>query len=211
MNATQRKAVKRDDLRAIVDEQIADANNITTIRGIIRDEITTKINEMLKTFENKYIKKIDDLGEQNVTIINEQNMIKKALVEQQKFLERLRGENTENNIFISGIPNKMDINGIEITDCTAIIKHILTYVRILKIFESREGMSRHSAKIIVNENSVKRNIFEGCKKLKDFPDGNPMKKVFLKNEETPLQRKENDRLYQKNESFTRRRRPGHTN
>ena len=57
MNATQRKAVKRDDLRAIVDEQIADANNITTIRGIIRDEITTKINEMLKTFENKYIKK----------------------------------------------------------------------------------------------------------------------------------------------------------
>ena len=64
MNATQRKAVKRDDLRAIVGEQIADANNITTIRGIICDEITTKINEMLKTFENKYLKKIDALEEQ---------------------------------------------------------------------------------------------------------------------------------------------------
>ena len=44
---------------------------------------------------------------------------------------------------------------------------------------------------------MKKKIFEGCRKFKDLPLESPIKKVFLKNEDTPLQKKENDRLYQK--------------
>ena len=40
-------------------------------------------------------------------------------------------------------------------------------------------------------------ILEGCRKFKDLPLQSPLKKVFLKNEDTPLQKKENDRLHKK--------------
>ena len=109
-----------------------------------------------------------------------------------------------NNIFMTGIPNKMNIDGADVTDPKVIIKHVLTFVnpqiqpedyKILKSFEPREGHDRHSAKICCTENNIKKKTFEGCRKFKDIPDGSPMKKIFLKNEDTPLQKKENDRLY----------------
>ena len=37
----------------------------------------------------------------------------------------------------------------------------------------------------------------GCSKFKHLPAESPLKKVFLKNEDTPLQKKENDCLFKK--------------
>ena len=45
--------------------------------------------------------------------------------------------------------------------------------------------------------AIKKKIFEGCRKFKDLLVDSPIKKVFLKNEDTPLQKKENDRLFKK--------------
>ena len=40
-------------------------------------------------------------------------------------------------------------------------------------------------------------IFKGCAKFKDLPAASCIKKIWLKNEDTPMQKKENDRLYSK--------------
>ena len=55
----------------------------------------------------------------------------------------------------------------------------------------------NTAKIGCSDRSIKGKIFKGCIKFKDLTVDSPLKKVFLKNEDTPLQKKENDRLYQK--------------
>ena len=128
-------------------------------------------------------------------------------LEQQKLLERLRSEDTKNNIFISGIPNEITKDDDTLTsDHKEIINYILTFVKpdieeenykILKNFEPRDGNDRHSAKIVVLKDGLKKKIFMGCKKFKDLPVDSPIKKVFLKNKDIPMQRKENDRLYAK--------------
>ena len=43
----------------------------------------------------------------------------------------------------------------------------------------------------------RRKYLWDAKKFKDLPVDSAIKKVFLKNEDTPMQRKENDRLYGK--------------
>ena len=100
----------------------------------------------------------------------------------------------------------MELAGNQVNDANEIIQHVLSFVspgiqqneyQVLKSFEPREGHDRHSAKIMCTDRSVKGKIFKGCIKFKDLPAGSPIKKVFLKNEDTPLQKKENDRLYQK--------------
>ena len=203
MNATQRKNVKRPELQLLIDEQM-NADNPATIRGIIRDELKTQIDSLEKKITKKYDKKIKDVEDENDRLKKENLEIKAAVSEQQKFLERLRSKENANNIFMSGLPNQMDIDGANIDDAKVIINHVLKFVnpaikpedyKILKSFEPREGHDRHSAKICCTGQNVKKKTFEGCRKFKDLPEESPIKKVFLKNEDTPLQKKENDRLY----------------
>ena len=120
------------------------------------------------------------------SLINEQNMIKKDLAEQKKSPRR---DGTK-NIFISGIPNKMDINGVETDNAEEIIKYILENSRagtstnsykILKNFKAREGMDRHCAIIVAQGDSV-RKILEGGKKFKNVnKENNHQKNVLLEN------------------------------
>ena len=128
---------------------------------------------------------------------NERLKKKKAAVcEQQKFLEQIRSEKNINNIFIGGIPNEMEIGGNRVTDANAIVNHILKFVnpeiqphdyKTLKNFESRQGHDRYSTKITCYSQNIKKKIFEGCRNFKDLSSESPLKKVFLKNEDTPLQ------------------------
>ena len=69
--------------------------------------------------------------------------------------------------------------------------------KILKNFDVREGYDRHSAKIRVEDVSTKFDIFKGCAKFKDLREGNYLKKIFLKNDDPPLTRRENERLGKK--------------
>ena len=205
LTATQRTKVKRGDLQQLLDEHI-NADNANSIRGIIREELTTIVEKVEKKLTTKYDKKIKDVEDENERLKKENSEIKAAISEQQKFLERIRSEKNAPNIFISGIPNDLEIEGDNATDASVILNHILKFVKpdiqpndlkILKNFEPREGNDRHSAKISCSSPNVKKKIFEGCRKFKDLPLESPIKKVFLKNEDTPLQKKENDRLYQK--------------
>lgn len=205
LNPTQRTKVKRADLQQLLDEHI-NADNANSIRGIIREELKTIAAGVEKKITEKYDKKIQDVEEENERLKKENSEIKAAISEQQKFLERIRGEKNATNIFISGIPNEMDVNDVIVNNPSTIVNHILKFLKpniepddykILKNFEPREGNDRHSAKISCSSLDIKKDIFLGCSKFKDLPTGSPLKKVFLKNEDTPLQRKENDRLFKK--------------
>ena len=65
----------------------------------------------------------------------------------------------------------------------------------MKNFDARVGNTRHSAKISVESGVTRSQIFRGCSKFKNLPPDNYLKKVFLKNDDPPLTRRENDRLY----------------
>ena len=145
-------------------------------------------------------------------------MIKKVLSEQQKYLERMQREQNKNNVFLTGIPNAVTADMSEtpndeddggegiINDHIVIIHHVLNFVypgiqttdyKIQKNFDPREGFTRHSAKISVNDVTTKKKIFDGCKKFKGLDREDYLKRVFIKNDDPPLSRQENDRLYQK--------------
>ena len=205
LNASQRSKVKRAELQQLLDEHIT-ADNANSMRGIIREELNTIVAGVEKKITEKYDKKIQDVEDENERLKKENSEIKAALSEQQKFLERIRSEKTATNIFISGIPNELEIDEENTSDPSKIVSHVLKFVnptikpedyKILKNFEPREGHDRHSAKINCSSLDIKKSIFKGCIKFKDLPADSPLKKVFLKNEDTPLQKKENDRLFKK--------------
>ena len=123
-----------------------------------------------------------------------------------KCIERLLKDSTKNNVFITGIPPTLDTgNGLLDTPET-IIPHIISYVspdtenneyRFVVSFAPREGYTRHSAKLVFSTADAKRKVISNSKKLSDLEENNPLRKVFIKNESTPLTRKENERLYKK--------------
>ena len=109
----------------------------------------------------------------------------------------------KDNIFITGIPTELNVADEVINNPESIIKHVLEFVAQpincddYKIFKPREGNTRHSAKLVFTSNEVKRHILLGSKKLNLLERYDVRRKIFIKNETTPLVRKENDRLYKK--------------
>ena len=173
-NAAGRKKVKRDELQAILDEFLnTDAGNVTSNRGIIRDELNTKLTEIKDNLMQVINTKFNSLKAENEAITQENQLFKKALSEQQLCLERLQKEQNINNIFVSGLPNALTrdmskcppededtVIGDIVDDHTVILQHVLEFVhpgiaatdyKILKNFDPREGYSRHSAKIKVQD------------------------------------------------------------
>lgn len=110
LSGPQRRQLKKSDLQALIDDAIADTNDVTTLRSIIRDELTNKFNEHEKTINATIKAKLTAITNENERLTQENKVIKKVLNEQQKFLERTRKEDTKNNIFISGIPNELSLD-----------------------------------------------------------------------------------------------------
>ena len=215
-NPTQRKRVKRDELQAMLDEHLqSDGEAVASIRGIIREELNTKLEAMKTELSNLVKAEVKTVADENKRLIDENAAIKKVLSEHQKFMERSQRELSKNNLFISGIPNAVqpdfqntanveDENAI--TNHVDIIHHVLNFVspgidkksyKILVNFDAKENHTRHSAKIQVYNYTVKSNLFKGCAKFKDLDGESYLRKIFLKNDDPPLTRKEHERLSSK--------------
>ena len=214
LNPTQRKKVKREQLQALLDEHLDSDGTVASLRGIIREELDTKFRQLETDLSNTINLKIKAVADENKRLSTENESIKKVLLEHQKCLERTRKEETKHNIFIAGIPNtlKSDMTGIpgagdvdaDITnDHAQIIHHVLNFVcpgitndqyKILVNFDAKENYSRHSAKIRVDDMDTKSKLFKGCVKFKGLNENNFLKKIFIKNDDPPLTRKENERL-----------------
>ena len=153
--------------------------NVASLRGIIRDELNTKLEEIKAELSNTLNTKIKTLTDETDRLSAENVSIKKVLQEHQKYLERARKGETKNTIFISGIPNVLlsdmtdipngDNDGDTTDDHVEIIHHILNFVnpgitkqeyKILVNFDAKENYSRHSAKIRIEDTDTKSKIFK---------------------------------------------------
>ena len=211
MNPTQKRKLKRDEIEALLDEVLDTDVSGDTIKSVITETLNAKLdekfNEFKTTFTQDHNNKMTNLGNDVEQLRTENNTLKKAVLEQQKFLEQIRREKNRNNVFVSGIPCKMDINGTETTDTKLIIdaafKVALPNITddqytIIKDFDAREGNSRHSAKVKFNDNDVKENVVKGAKELKKLkPEDHPLRKIYIKWDQPPLTNKENNRLFTK--------------
>ena len=92
------------------------------------------------------------------------------------------------------------------TDHKLIVHHILNFVcpgieehdyKFLINFEPKENYSRHSAKISVTDYETKTKIFKGCAKFKTLNNNHYLRKIWIKNDDPPMTRKENERLSKK--------------
>ena len=202
LSAAQQKAIKRDELNKLIDNQLALMNNDP---NAIRNVITNTINAAIdKKFEQLAI----ELKQENDVLKTDNQVMRKVLMEQQKSLERIHKDRTRKNVFITGIPNTMeaDYGDDEVDDPRLITNKILKYVlpdiskndyKIMKSFEPREGNTSHAAKLSIYKEEVKKSLMKNKAKLKTLEETDTLRKVFIKNEETPLARKENDGVYTK--------------
>ena len=110
LNPAQRKAIRKPDLQALLDEQINTDGNVNSIRGIIREELNIKFDTLKKDLADTYKTKFDSIAEEQTKIVNEITIMKNILAEHQTSIENQRRENTKNNMFISGIPNEITDN-----------------------------------------------------------------------------------------------------
>ena len=85
----------------------------------------------------------------------------------------------------------MNIIDNTITEESFTLQHSFT------IFKNHKGDEVHSVKISMKDVTTKRSILKNTRKIKALPDTHFMKKVFIKSDQPPLTRKENDRLRKK--------------
>ena len=107
MNATQRSKINKNNLLSLLDAQIGQPTMVPeeTLRNIIKDTIERSIEEKIPEDLGDIISKMkEDYDERIEKLENENKTLKKAVLEQQKFLEGAQRENTKNNVFITGVP-----------------------------------------------------------------------------------------------------------
>ena len=196
----ERQKLNKNALKELVDSQLAlmqnDPNEISRL-------ITTTINAAIDV---KFDLIAAELKADNKKLDEDNKTLRKVITEQQKFLEHIHNDMMRNNVFITGIPNEMTIDDHLINDATAIVGNIMDSIsteikkddyQIVKSFNPREGYTRHSAKVIFNNNAAKKKVMDNRVNLHNLDENHPYKKVYLKNESSPLTKKENDRLYTK--------------
>ena len=200
MNKTQQNNVKKAELQQLIDSQLTLLNNDP---NELRNVITSTINQAM---DKKFEQFITDFNTETKRLSDENIVLRKVILEQQKCLTRLCNDKNKDNVFITGIPTKLIINNETLSTPKDIITQIMQVVspditndeyKIIKSFNPREGQDVHSAKVTFTCSESKKKVMSNSKKLKELEVDNLLRKVYIKNESTPLVRKENDRLFTK--------------
>ena len=174
---------------------------IEELRKLVKSEIgiyEDRFNKELKDVHDR-VAELDNVKQENVTL-------KKVVGEQQKFLETLRRDQQCKNIFISSIPETLTINDNvlitpeeKVTNILQTIDGSITsedfkVVYSFPVFTTNDGCRQHSIKISFHDKEKKDTIMEKKTNLKNLNDNDPLKKVYIKNDQPPLTNKENNRL-----------------
>ena len=216
MNTTQRQKVNKPDLLALLNSQIGQPVVLPedTLRNIIKDTIDRSIEEKIPNDLGKVIENMKKDYDDRIETLQEDNkLLKKTILEQQKFLEGAQREKTKNNVFVTGIPETFTgDDNIEITDKKKIVQKVFTFVnqqiavekyKVVKVFNPTDGKTRYSAKIVFDDFHSKMEIIKNCKKLATLAEEDPLRKVRVCFDDPPLTRKENSRLADKRYQLTR--------
>ena len=216
MNATQRGKVNKPDLLSLLNSQIGQPTMVPedTLRNIIKDTIDRSIDEKIPNDLGKVIDEMKKDYDDKITKLQTDNsLLKKTILEQQKFLEGVHREKTKNNVFVTGIPETFTgEDNIEISDKKEIIQKAFTIVnqqistqsyKVVKVFDPAQGKTRYSAKIVFDDYNSKMGIVKNCKKLANLNEENPLRKIYVRFDDPPLTRKENKRLSDKRYQLAR--------
>ena len=205
MTSTQRKRLTKDELAYVLNNQIGEPGLLPedTLRNIIKDTIERTIDEKIP---NELLKTVTDMKRDCEAISTENKMLKKTILEQQKFLEGLRRDKLKDNIFMTGIPESYTINENVTNDKNKIIEEIISRIDhdmtnenylVKHIFNPTDGRTKYSAKITFNSTNAKMSILRNAKRLGHSAQDDALRKVFVRSEDPPLTRKENKRLADK--------------
>ena len=190
LTEVQKKKLHKDQLKTLVDNHLLinqpltidnpdDIRNliINTVTESVEKAIDNKAKELVEAAINgikvEYDDELKTLRNDLETVTNENKVIKKIISEQEKFLETVRTDKIKNNIFISGIPNRVNIGGVQTEDNETIISHILLHLvptitaddySIIIAFEHREGFTMHSAIVSFTDCKTKEKLLGTCKK-----------------------------------------------
>ena len=110
LSVKDKNSVNKKEIQRLLDEQLPlIKNDPEQIRNVITNAIDIAIDKKFTQFANEI--KIDQ-----TKLEDDNNILRKVIVEQQKILERLQMDSTHTHIFMSGIPNEHTINEDGVTD-----------------------------------------------------------------------------------------------
>ena len=193
LNKTPRNNVKKAELEQLIDSQVALINNDPNeLRNVITNAINQAMDKKFEQFTRDFNTETKRLSDENI-------VLRKVILQQQKCLERICNNSNKNNVFISGIPTTLNTDNGDLNNSKDIILHILQVVSpeitgdkytIVKTFNPREGQNKHSAKVVFTSSEEKNKVMSNTKTLKNLEENNVLRKVFIKYESIPLARKE---------------------
>ena len=156
--------------------------------------------QSISTITTDHTVKLKDTEEDLKDKGKEIELIKKAVFNQQVFLENLQKKDLKNNMIITGIPNgELVIDDVTLQSDEEKVAGILheigdnisTDCYKLLYFPAAENRTTHVCKVTFNDFNVKMNVIKNAKKLKDIES---LRKVFLQWDDPKLTRQENQRL-----------------
>ena len=163
------------------------------------DEGIQRVNTITAVHSDKFKETEKEIQEKGKEI----DLVKKAVFNQQIFLENLQKKQLKNNMIITGIPNsdlliddvahqsdEEKVAGIFNEICDDIRTECYTIFS----FPAAENRASHVCKVTFNDFDVKKNVMRNSKKLRDNVSLN---KIFLQWDEPKLTRQENQRLRKK--------------
>ena len=140
---------------------------------------------------------------------NENTMLKKVIVEQQQFIEQCKREKLATNIIITGMPAGGVTESDDVVHSTPDekIQHLLSVMDAdgldsdnyqVKVLTRNDSTApTHVYKVSFNDVEQKTFVIEKRSNLARLPNDHPFRRVFIKNEEPMLTRRENERLGRK--------------
>ena len=174
----------------------------------VNDKIK-KINNTLTSLEvtnsrqDTEIEKLNDTADENGRQLKAQgetiSTLKKVILNQQEFLEKLQRDHLAKNVIISGIPNyDMTFRENTLSNTVEKVDAILNVIGVpmeeneYKLITLLAPKSRdtYTVKLIISSAETKRRILQNAKNLKS---SDAYKNMYVKNDETKLARSENFR------------------
>ena len=208
MTPAQKARINKPDLLSLLESQTTQTENISTnsLKDIVTECMQRVIDERLPKDLVETLDEVKTLRTELNEKTEEIKTLKKVIGEHQKVIESVQREKKANNVFVSGLPQTIDSDDEVLEDSSKVLQHVLTAVHptvtpddyvIVKDFDIAPGNTRHSMLIRFNEKANKDTVLKNCKDLKDKPAADPLRWVFMKHDQSPMTKKENDRIYQK--------------
>lgn len=212
-NSTMTSGITPDNMGGLMDKPISELTvaDIIKINMISNDPMQKQLNEIQKDFKTKFQNldnRMNILEQEKQKIQEENNVLKNVVINMQKCLNKLDSDERNNNAMISGVPeadvqlpngsilktDKDKINWIMQRTENERFHNNVGDLNVSRLGETKPGYNR-VIKVILPNNEDRNEFLKNAVKMKDAPT--PWDKIYLKKDQHPVYRGENNRLRKK--------------